>query len=91
MSGLTCIILDNSPKKKLEKVASYPLYGNVVNVQVVKLGNNDRDSLLLSFKDAKVSLNHLSFDNCWYFPEESTFEIIIYLICVTVKAPNIRK
>ena len=41
-------------KKKLEKVGSYSLFGNVINLQVVRLGNNKRDSLLLSFRDAKV-------------------------------------
>ena len=47
--------LDIKGKRKLEQVASYSLFGNVLNMQVVRLGNNTRDSILLVFKDAKVN------------------------------------
>lgn len=43
-------------KKRLEKVASYTLYGNVINIEAVRLGNNSRDSIILSFRDAKLSI-----------------------------------
>ena len=41
-------------KCKLELLASFSLFGNIVSMQCVKLAGNTRDSLLLSFKEAKV-------------------------------------
>ena len=47
--------LDNTTKrKKLELLTQYSLFGNIECLQAVRLAGNSRDSLLLSFKDAKV-------------------------------------
>lgn len=43
-------------KEKLEQVASFSLFGNVMSMASVQLVGASRDALLLSFKDAKVSL-----------------------------------
>lgn len=45
-----------SRKEKLEQVASFSLFGNVMSMASVQLVGASRDALLLSFKDAKVSL-----------------------------------
>lgn len=44
-----------SRKEKLEQVASFSLFGNVMSMASVQLVGANRDALLLSFKDAKVS------------------------------------
>lgn len=50
-------LLDSkSRKEKLEQVASFSLFGNVMSMASVQLVGANRDALLLSFKDAKVSL-----------------------------------
>lgn len=41
-------------KEKLEQVASFSLFGNVMSMASVQLVGANRDALLLSFKDAKV-------------------------------------
>ena len=43
-------------KEKLEQVASFSLFGNVMSMASVQLVGASRDALLLSFKDAKVHL-----------------------------------
>ncbi|XP_042201581.1 cleavage and polyadenylation specificity factor subunit 1, partial [Callorhinchus milii] len=43
-------------KEKLEQVASFSLFGNVMSVASVQLAGSKRDALLLSFKDAKLSV-----------------------------------
>ena len=43
-------------KKKLEQLAEYSLFGNIASMRPVRIGNNPRDSLILSFKDAKVNI-----------------------------------
>lgn len=48
-----------SRKEKLEQVASFSLFGNVMSMASVQLVGASRDALLLSFKDAKVSLSKL--------------------------------
>lgn len=45
-----------SRKEKLEQVASFSLFGNVMSMASVQLVGTNRDALLLSFKDAKVHL-----------------------------------
>lgn len=47
----------SSKKKKLELVGQYSVFGNIETLQAVRLAGNSRDSLLLSFKAAKVSVN----------------------------------
>ena len=44
-----------SSKKKLVQVGEYSLHGNVESLGKVKLRNANRESLLLSFSQAKVS------------------------------------
>ena len=44
-------------KKKLEQLAEFSLFGNIASMKPVRIGSNLRDSLILSFKDAKVSVN----------------------------------
>uniref|UniRef100_A0AAR2IJ30 Cleavage and polyadenylation specificity factor subunit 1 n=1 Tax=Pygocentrus nattereri TaxID=42514 RepID=A0AAR2IJ30_PYGNA len=43
-------------KEKLEQVASFSLFGNVMSMASVQLVGTNRDALLLSFKDAKLSV-----------------------------------
>ncbi|XP_023295562.2 cleavage and polyadenylation specificity factor subunit 1 [Lucilia cuprina] len=43
-------------KMRLECLASYTLYGNVMSLQSVTLTGSMRDALLISFKDAKLSV-----------------------------------
>lgn len=43
-----------SRKEKLEQVASFSLFGNIMSMASVQLVGASRDALLLSFKDAKV-------------------------------------
>lgn len=43
-------------KMRLECLASYTLYGNVMSLQSVTLTGSLRDALLISFKDAKLSV-----------------------------------
>lgn len=45
-----------SPKMKLECLGQYSLHGNVMSIQAVSLIGSQRDSLLLSFRDAKLSV-----------------------------------
>lgn len=44
------------PKMKLECLAQYNLFGNVMSIQSVNLSNSPRDALLLSFREAKLSV-----------------------------------
>ncbi|XP_041867877.1 cleavage and polyadenylation specificity factor subunit 1 isoform X1 [Melanotaenia boesemani] len=43
-------------KEKLEQVASFSLFGNVMSMASVQLVGANKDALLLSFKDAKLSV-----------------------------------
>lgn len=48
---------DGKPRKeKLEQVASFSLFGNIMSMASVQLVGSSRDALLLSFKDAKLSV-----------------------------------
>ncbi|KAJ8922194.1 hypothetical protein NQ315_004131 [Exocentrus adspersus] len=65
------------PKSKLECMAQYQLFGNVMSIQSVSLANSQRDALLLAFSDAKLSVveydpeNHdLRTISLHYFEEE---------------------
>ncbi|CAH1107318.1 unnamed protein product [Psylliodes chrysocephalus] len=51
------------PKSKLECMAQYTLFGNVVSIQRVSLTNFQRDALLLGFADAKLSVVEYDPDN----------------------------
>lgn len=44
------------PKMRLECLATYELFGNVMALQSVSLSGSQRDALLISFKDAKLSV-----------------------------------
>lgn len=79
---------------KLECLAQYALHGNVMSMQAVHLIGSQRDSLLLSFRDAKLSVVEYDQDvhdlrtvSLHYFEEEEikvkvclNFHNIIYLI-----------
>jgi cleavage and polyadenylation specificity factor subunit 1 len=41
---------------RLECLASYELFGNVMSLQSVSLNNSPRDALLISFQEAKLSV-----------------------------------
>ncbi|XP_051173959.1 cleavage and polyadenylation specificity factor subunit 1 [Leptopilina boulardi] len=44
------------PKMKLECLGQFTLHGNVMSIQSVRLMGSPRDSLLLGFRDAKLSV-----------------------------------
>lgn len=44
------------PKMSLECLASYQLYGNVMALKSVSLAGSQRDALLISFREAKLSV-----------------------------------
>ena len=46
--------IEKDEKQKLECLASYSLFGNVMSMKSVTLPGAQRDALLLSFADAKV-------------------------------------
>lgn len=41
---------------RLECMCTYTLYGNIMSLQSVSLAGSQRDALLISFKDAKLSV-----------------------------------
>ncbi|XP_051526250.1 cleavage and polyadenylation specificity factor subunit 1-like [Myxocyprinus asiaticus] len=45
-----------SRKEKLEQLASFSLFGNVMSMASVQLAGTNREALLLSFQDAKLSV-----------------------------------
>lgn len=70
-------LVKNPPKMKLECLATYTLFGNIMSMQSVSLSGSQRDSLLLSFKDAKLSVVEYDLDthdlrtlSLHYFEEE---------------------
>ncbi|XP_045540280.1 cleavage and polyadenylation specificity factor subunit 1 isoform X2 [Papilio machaon] len=65
------------PKMKLECLATYTLWGNVMSIASVKCASAGRDLLLLSFKEAKLSIvqydpqiNNLVTLSMHYFEED---------------------
>ncbi|XP_048576873.1 cleavage and polyadenylation specificity factor subunit 1 isoform X2 [Nematostella vectensis] len=46
----------SSLKRKLELVGQHSLFGNIESLHAIRLAGNTRDSLLMSFKDAKLSI-----------------------------------
>jgi hypothetical protein len=48
-------IADYKLKQKMECLANFTLFGNIMSMKFVKLPGSLRDSLLLSFPEAKVS------------------------------------
>lgn len=44
------------PKMRLECLSSYKLYGNVMSLQHVSLSGSQRDAILISFREAKLSV-----------------------------------
>lgn len=44
------------PKMKLECLASFTLWGNIMSMASATLAGSSRDALLISFRDAKLSL-----------------------------------
>lgn len=47
---------NNPPKMKLECLAQYTLFGNIMSIQSVSLANSSRDALILSFRESKFSI-----------------------------------
>lgn len=47
---------NRTPKMRLECLNVYQLYGNVMSLQAVSLSGSLQDALLISFKDAKLSV-----------------------------------
>ncbi|GBP39415.1 Cleavage and polyadenylation specificity factor subunit 1 [Eumeta japonica] len=65
------------PKMKLECLATYTLWGNVMSMQSVKSPSSGRDLLLMSFREAKLSVlqydpttNNLITLSMHYFEED---------------------
>ena len=74
----------NPPKMRLECVATYSLFGNIMSMQSVSFIGSQQDSLLLSFSDAKLSVveydvdtNNLHTVSLHYFEEEEMRVCII--------------
>ncbi|CAG2190284.1 CFT1 [Mytilus edulis] len=70
-------------KQKLECLATFSLFGNIMSLQFVKLPGANRDALLLSFSDAKLSVveydpstHDLQTTSLHYF-EEPALKVII--------------
>ena len=54
-----CNLDSTTKRRKLELLSQYSLFGNIECLQAVRLAGNSRDSLLLSFKDAKVHYRYI--------------------------------
>lgn len=74
---------------RLELMSSYTLYGNIMSLQSVSLSGSQRDALLISFKDAKLSVvqhDPDTFDlktlSLHYFEEEDIKVILRFLNCI---------
>lgn len=70
---------------KLECLAQFHLFGNIMSMQSVNLSSNPRDALLLSFSDAKLSLVEYDMEthdlrtlSLHYFEEEDMKVCIYY-------------
>lgn len=75
---LDCPVADvKTRKEKLEQVASFSLFGNVMSMASVQLIGGNREALLLSFKDAKVSLKN----TCTALTNLSWFSLICVRVC----------
>ena len=75
---------------KLECLATFNLFGNVMSLQSVSLAGSVRDALLLSFRDAKLSVVEYDPDthdlrtlSLHYFEEEEMrvriFSLLLFL------------
>uniref|UniRef100_A0A8D8U7F9 Cleavage and polyadenylation specificity factor subunit 1 n=1 Tax=Cacopsylla melanoneura TaxID=428564 RepID=A0A8D8U7F9_9HEMI len=69
--------INRSTKMKLECVSHFTLAGNIMSMQSVTLNHSERDALLLSFREAKVSIVQYDLDthdlktlSLHYFEEE---------------------
>uniref|UniRef100_A0A8C0UTX3 RSE1/DDB1/CPSF1 first beta-propeller domain-containing protein n=1 Tax=Cyanistes caeruleus TaxID=156563 RepID=A0A8C0UTX3_CYACU len=51
-----CVAEGRAQRERLELLASFSLFGNVMSMASVQLAGAKRDALLLSFKDAKLSV-----------------------------------
>jgi len=77
------------PKMKLECLAQYTLHGNIMSMQAVHLIGSQRDSLLLSFRDAKLSVVEYDQDihdlrtvSLHYFEEEE-IKVAIFMEAIS--------
>ena len=56
---MRCLIIiadQSSAKMKLECQAKYTLHGNIMSIKHVSLSGSQRDAILISFRDAKLSV-----------------------------------
>lgn len=74
------------PKMKLECLTQYTLHANIMSMQAVHLIGSQRDSILLSFRDAKLSVVEYDQDthdlrtvSLHYFEEEEMRVRSIYI------------
>lgn len=86
---------------RLECLAQYTLHGNVMSMQAVQLIGSPRDSLLLSFREAKLSvveydteIHSLRTVSLHYFEEEEikvcqVFYIYIQPVVIYFRITNI--
>lgn len=70
---------------KLECLAQFTLFGNVMSIQSVSLANSSRDALILGFREAKFSiveydpdLHDLRTLSLHYFEEDDMRVRILY-------------
>lgn len=58
-----CFTATRPPNMKLECMANYTLFGNIMSLQSVSLAGSQRDALLISFQDARLSVVQFDPDN----------------------------
>lgn len=82
-----CITDSQSVKTKLELVESFYLYGTISSIKSCRYGNMNKDSLIIAFKDAKLSIVEYDDKLCdlvtlsiHYFEDEIETEGIHYNI-----------
>ena len=66
-------------KDKLEQIGTWKLFGNVMCMKSVRLSGSDRDSLLLSFQDAKVCCVVMVVSIAFHLLEVDTAYAVCYL------------
>ena len=80
---------------KLECVCEFSLHSNIMSMQSIGFPNLERDALLLSFRDAKLSIVDYDPDNhdlrtlSLHYFEEEDLKVSICNICFLAKLQNI--
>lgn len=72
---------------KLECLAQYTLFGNIMSIQAVSLANSSRDALILSFRESKFSIVEYDPDthdlrtlSLHYFEEDEMKVVLIQIV-----------